>query len=84
MSGGGVGTSSGAVGGAGVAIGLIMMFGGTVEPDVKNLFKITNNRTGKSWSKEVDTTIPGQGWRENIRKPIDDWFVDEIPWNDLD
>ena len=76
--------TGGAIGGAGAAIGILMMFGGTVEPDVRNLFKITNNRTGKSWSKEVRTTIPGQGWRENIRKPIDDWFVDEIPWNDLD
>jgi hypothetical protein len=76
--------ASGAIGGAGAAIGILMMFGGVSEPDVRNQFKITNNRTGKSWSKEVRTTIPGQGWRENINKPIDDWFVDEIPWSDLE
>jgi len=83
MSGGGLGGPSGAVGGAGAVIGLIMMFGGVTEPDVRNLFKITNNRTGKSWSMIVRSGHQ-QTWDINIKKPIDDWFVDEIPWSDLD
>lgn len=76
--------ASSAVGGAGAVIGLFMMFGGVTEPDVVNSFKVTNNRTGKSWSQEMHFSIPSQTWRANINKPMDDWLIDEIPWGELE
>lgn len=75
---------SSAIGGAGAVIGLVMMFGGVIEPYVLNSFLVTNNRTGKTWSADMRFTIPSQTWKANITKPMDDWLIDEIPWSDLD
>lgn len=76
-------SSSSAIGGAGIVVGLLLMSSGPSNPDVRNEFKVTNNTTGKSWSKIVRAGHT-QTWRTNVKKPIDDWFVDEIPWSDLD
>lgn len=29
-------------------------------------------------------TFTPQDWKININKPIYDWTIDEIPWNELD
>lgn len=83
MSGQSINSTGGSIGAAGAVVGLLLMSSGPRNPDVQNLFKVTSNKTGKSWSKIVRAGHT-QTWDTNIKKPIDDWFVDEIPWNDLD
>lgn len=57
---------------------------GSIRPPIPiNEFKITNNRTGKSWTKSMRFSIDPQSWRENMCKPMYDWTFDEIPWSEL-
>lgn len=85
LGGGSAPTGAKALGGFGLAMGIISLTGGVRNPDVYNEFKITKNSSGKSWSKTVNLlTFTPQDWKININKPIYDWTIDEIPWNELD
>lgn len=71
------------MGGVAMGLGLLMSFGGIKSPSPNNLFKITNNANGKSWSTEMRFDLEPQSWQSNIKGPMDDWVIDEIPWGEL-
>jgi len=73
------------LGKAGIAIGVLGLFmGGSVStPSAFNEFKITNNKTKKSWKRVMNSGYDGT-WRLNTDKPIWDWTIDEVPWNEID
>jgi len=77
------GKHGGSFGGAMMGVGVLMSFMGTMEPVPVNMFTITNNRTAKSWSQEMRFSIDPQSWESNIKKPMDDWLIDEIPWKEI-
>lgn len=71
-------------GGIAMGIGAVAAIFGVQNPTPVMAFKVTNNKTGKSWKKETDFSIRSLSWKDNIDKPMDDWTIDEIPWGDLD
>lgn len=76
--------TGGAIGAAGIGFGILMSFNAVAVPTPVNNFKIINNKTGKSWEIDMNFSIAPQSWESNIKKPMDDWVIDEIPWSDID
>jgi len=74
----------GNLGGALMGLGVLMTFFDVRPPVPYNEFKITNNRTGKSWTQKMHFSIDPQDWFHNKDKPMWDWTFDEIPWSELD
>lgn len=75
---------SGSVGGALIGLGVLSLLDGFSPPTPICEFKVTNNRTGKAWKKDMRFDIDPQSWRTNKYKPMNDWTYDEIPWSELD
>ena len=70
-------------GGIAMGIGLATALFSVQNPTPVNEFVVTNNKTGKSWTKETQFSIKSLSWEDNVEKPMDDWTIDEIPWGDL-
>jgi len=69
------GSGSNSVGGATMAIGLLMAFTGVQVPKPFNMFKVTNNKTKKTWTKEWSF---GSGWKLNTSRVMRKVIYDDI------
>ncbi len=76
-------TVGGQIGGTMMATGVVLSMFKVRPPHPINGFKLINNRNGKSIEMEMRFTIAPQKWDSNVRKPMDDWLIDEIDWGEV-